>query len=195
MATQVTVGGIVFDPAPRGRLKFNNPRSIAKIDIPGGPPVFQDMGEEETTLAWDGVLIGDDAYKKAIQIEGLKDGGQVVQLMVSDFPELCKKVRIRSFPWDVVRQDRIEYSIELVAEILPPVVSQVIAPAAPIARPGIVATPPSSSGQTYTVKQGDTLWAIGQRTGIEWRKIAQANGIVNPSSLQIGQKMHIPDKG
>lgn len=196
MATKVILGGILFDPAPRGKLKFNNPRSIAKLDIPGGPPVYQDMGEDETVMAWDGVLEGEDAYRKAIQIESMKDAGQVVQLIVSDFPELCKQVRIRNFPWDLVRQDRVEYSIELVAEMPPPVVVETIIPAAQ-GETGEEeqSPPPSPSGTTYVIKQGDTLWALAQKhfgDGTRWREIASVNGIMDPTTLQIGQEIIIP---
>ena len=197
MATKVFLGDILFTPGPRKRLKFNNPRSIAKIDIPGAPPVYQDMGEDETTLAWDGVLEGDDAYQKAIQIESMKDAGQVVQLVVSDCPELCKQVRIRSFPWDVVRLDRVEYSIELVAEMPPPAVSNITVIAAQGIQEGTEeqTTPSPSPGNTYVIKEGDTLWALAQRhfgDGTRWREIASANGIMDPTSLQIGQEIVLP---
>ncbi|TEB09299.1 LysM peptidoglycan-binding domain-containing protein [Pelotomaculum propionicicum] len=196
MATKVILGDILFDPAPRQKLKFNNPRVIAKLDIPGAPPVNQDMGEDETTLAWDGILVGADAYRKAIQIESLKDAGQVIQLIVTGFPELCKKVRIRSFPWDLVRQDRVEYSIELVAEIPPPVVSQVITTYAAAPSDDVEqASSPAPSGNTYVVKEGDTLWDLAvQRCGdgTRWREIADANGIMDPTTLQIGQEIVIP---
>lgn len=199
MATKVILGDILFDPAPRGKLKFNNPRVIAKLDIPGGSPIYQDMGEDETTLAWEGILSGDDAYQKAIQIESLKDAGQVVQLVVSDFPELYKKVRIRSFPWDLVRIDRVEYSIELVAEMPHPAVSQVLTITAAgqeeQSGDGDQASPSSPSGSTYVIKEGDTLWDLAVQNygdGTRWREIADANGIMDPTTLQIGQEITIP---
>lgn len=39
---------------------------------------------------------------------------------------------------------------------------------------------------TYTVKSGDTLWAIGMHYNIKPSVIAAANGIINPNSLQVG---------
>lgn len=194
MGTKVLLNDIVINPGPRRALKFNNPRSLAKIDIPGGPPIYQDMGEDETILCWDGVLTGDDAYKTALKLESLKEEGLPVQLTVSDFPELSKLARIRSFPWDVIRSDRVEYSIELVAEIPPPpVVVNLPAPAAlPEAEQQAPAPPP---GVSYTIKQGDTLWALAVKhygDGSRWREIAQANGIMDPRKLQIGQVINIP---
>jgi len=192
---KILLGGITISPGPRQRLKFNNPRSIAKIDIPGGPPIYQDMGEDETTLAWDGVLTGDDAYKTAIKIESLKDAGNPVQLTVSDFLELSKKVRIRSFPWDVVRNDRVEYSIELIAEMPPPVVNTLVTPTPPPEQEPQNQTAPA--GISYTIKQGDTLWALAAKhlgAGTRWREIADANGITNPRTLQIGRTITIPGR-
>lgn len=160
--------------------------------------MYQDMGEDETVLTWDGVLAGDDAYTTAIKIESMKDAGQVVQLLVSDFPELSKKVRIRSFPWDLVRKERVEYSIELVAEISPPVVAQIAAAAVQQTAGGEEASSSSSAasfGKTYVIKQGDTLWALAQKnygTGTRWREIASANNIMDPKKLRIGQEIIIP---
>lgn len=198
MTAKVMLGGIEIDPAPKGKLKFNNPRVIAKIAIPGAPPAYQDMGEDETVMTWDGALIGADAYKKAIKLESLKDAGQVVQLTISDFPELSKQVRIRNFPWDVVRQDRIDYSIELVAEMPAPAVNQVLTPISlgqNQPAPTAPATQSQPTGKTYIIKQGDTLWALAVANygdGTQWRKIADANRITDPRTLQIGQKVTIP---
>lgn len=194
MATKVMLGDIEIWPAPRRKMKFDNPRSIAKIDIPGGPPVYQDMGDEEATITWDGVLVGDDAYRKAIRIESLKDQGQVVQLTVTDFPELSKRVRIRSFPWEVVRQDRVEYSIELAVETTLPEPVKILTTASGASLLKEVA-PAASVGETYTVKQGDTLWALAVKyygNGSRWREIAKANGILDPRKLQVGQRITIP---
>lgn len=197
MATKVYLGGILFSPGPRKKLKFNNPRVISKIDIPGSSPVNQDMGPDETTLAWDGVLDGEDAYQKAIQIEIMKDAGQIVQLVVSDCPELCKDVRIRTFPWDLIRKDRVEYSIDLVAEMPPPVESYITVTAAQGTPPGDgeQAAPSPPPGNTYIIKQGDTLWSLAQNNfgdGTRWREIASTNGIMDPAGLQVGQEITLP---
>ena len=44
---------------------------------------------------------------------------------------------------------------------------------------------------TYTVRQGDTLWAIALKTGVRVEDLAAANGI-RGDRLQIGQKLVIP---
>lgn len=61
---------------------------------------------------------------------------------------------------------------------------------------GVSSTSSSSGGSSsYTVKSGDTLSEIGQMFGIDWRKIQQANGNIDPTKLQIGQVLVIPTSG
>lgn len=42
---------------------------------------------------------------------------------------------------------------------------------------------------TVTVGRGDSLWKIGQRTGIRWQTIAQLNGIRAPYIIYPGQRL------
>ena len=50
--------------------------------------------------------------------------------------------------------------------------------------------------QTYTVVPGDTLSKIGQRHGVAWRDIFEANRdqLDDPDKIQVGQKLRIPKK-
>jgi len=43
----------------------------------------------------------------------------------------------------------------------------------------------------YTVKRGDTLSAIGERFGIDWRRIASINQIANPNRIVPGQLLRL----
>jgi LysM repeat protein len=47
----------------------------------------------------------------------------------------------------------------------------------------------SSSGDTYTVKAGDTLSGIGAKLGIPWQTLADLNGIKAPYVITPGQKL------
>ena len=50
----------------------------------------------------------------------------------------------------------------------------------------------------HTVKSGDTLWDLADKhygDGSRWREIANANGVTNPRTLQIGKTLTIPPKG
>jgi LysM repeat protein len=44
----------------------------------------------------------------------------------------------------------------------------------------------------YTVRRGDTMYSIARRYGTTVQAIAQANGIVNPSRIYVGQVLCIP---
>jgi lipoprotein NlpD len=43
----------------------------------------------------------------------------------------------------------------------------------------------------YYVRRGDTLYGIGQRFGVDHRKIARWNGIKDPGSLRLGQRLRL----
>ena len=47
---------------------------------------------------------------------------------------------------------------------------------------------------TYTVKAGDTLSAIGKKLNIDWKTIAELNGIKSPYTIYTGQLLKIPIK-
>ena len=49
-----------------------------------------------------------------------------------------------------------------------------------------------SCGQSYTVRRGDSLSRIGQRCDVNWRGIAQENGIRAPWTLHPGQRLRMP---
>lgn len=53
-------------------------------------------------------------------------------------------------------------------------------------------TPSPLTETTYTVKPGDNLFRIGLQYDINWTQIAEANGIVNPNQLKVGQELKIP---
>lgn len=60
--------------------------------------------------------------------------------------------------------------------------------------PTPVAPAPSIPAEvsTYTVKSGDCLSKIGANLGVNWKDIANLNGIVSPYTIYVGQKLIIP---
>jgi LysM repeat protein len=53
-------------------------------------------------------------------------------------------------------------------------------------------TPSPFVETTYIVRPGDNLYRIGQAYGIGWVQIAEANGLVNPNQIYVGQALKIP---
>lgn len=56
---------------------------------------------------------------------------------------------------------------------------------------------PSDNTQRRTVKEGDTLWGIAKEEygdPTQWKRIAGANGIDNPRTLQPGTELTIPPR-
>ncbi len=86
--------------------------------------------------------------------------------------------------------------------LVPVGVTAVTAEPLPTSQPVATVAPPAptaSSGSTdviwHTVQPGETLYSIAQRYGTTWQAIAQANGIVNPNQIYVGQKLKIPTAG
>ncbi|MER6832716.1 LysM peptidoglycan-binding domain-containing protein [Streptomyces cellulosae] len=52
--------------------------------------------------------------------------------------------------------------------------------------------PAPSTGGTYTVKRGDTLWAIARDHGTTVPVLVDLNDLRDPSSLSVGQKLKVP---
>ena len=68
------------------------------------------------------------------------------------------------------------------------VATPVEAPAQPqVARPAEPTRP-----ATYTVKSGDTAWAISRDLGVSFNELMQLNGIDRPEALQIDQVLRVP---
>lgn len=51
---------------------------------------------------------------------------------------------------------------------------------------------PDETPETYVVRPGDNLYRIGAAFNIDWREIATANNIINPSLIYVGQVLTLP---
>lgn len=56
------------------------------------------------------------------------------------------------------------------------------------------AEPAALDGSTYVIQAGDTLDALARRLGISWQRLAEHNGITDPTLLQVGQVLEIPGR-
>ncbi len=52
-----------------------------------------------------------------------------------------------------------------------------------------------ASFETYTVKKGDSLWAISRRYDVSLNELYEANGLNKNSVLRVGQQIEIPVEG
>lgn len=55
-----------------------------------------------------------------------------------------------------------------------------------------VGTPGSASERRYVVQEGDSLSAVALRFGVTEEALREANGIVDPDSLFVGQALVVP---
>jgi len=62
----------------------------------------------------------------------------------------------------------------------------------PGATPGPSPSPEPSPFEEYTVQQGDSLSSIAQQFGTTADELARINGITDPNTLDIGQKLQVP---
>src|SRR5512136_2155302 len=82
---------------------------------------------------------------------------------------------------------------EVLGVTLPPPTATRIAATVLTSTPRPTFTPaPTPTPVVYIVKSGDTLLSIAIEYGTSVAAIQQANGIINPGSLQIGQELVIP---
>ena len=53
-------------------------------------------------------------------------------------------------------------------------------------------TTPPAAGSSYTVKPGDTFWAIARKHGTDVEQLMKANGITDARKLRVGMTLKIP---
>ena len=63
-----------------------------------------------------------------------------------------------------------------------------------VTQPAPIGNRPSSPSDTVVVEAGETLFVIGQKVGLSWTVIAEANGIEG-DKIQAGKTLFIPKNG
>jgi LysM repeat protein len=115
-------------------------------------------------------------------------GLHVVGLMVL-LMQGCKREPAEPQP-ELVLPELTDTNLPPLDTSLPPVETAVGVPVAP--PPVDVAPPPPPPVQEYVIQKGDSFYSIGKQLNIPMKAIQDANPNVNPSRLQIGQKIVIP---
>ncbi|MDR1262728.1 MAG: LysM peptidoglycan-binding domain-containing protein, partial [Oscillospiraceae bacterium] len=96
--------------------------------------------------------------------------------------------------FDIARRNSIPINDLLVAN--PGVVPERLEPGQKICIPGGGGVSPfCANGTAYSIRKGDTLYAIAIQFGIPLVTLLEANPSVNPEKLQEGDLVCIPDKG
>jgi LysM repeat protein len=85
--------------------------------------------------------------------------------------------------------NKLTTDTQAMSERLASAPSRAAAAAGSGAAPGTVAEDGS-----YVIKSGDTLSKIGAQFGVSWQEIQRLNPGLNPSRLQVGQKVVVPQK-
>lgn len=202
---KLRIGTYTFAIAPKDELTFAFARSIMKLETMGNP-TYQDMGVDEKTLNFSGSITGTDAWHQAELLESMMDQGLPLTLI---YGPVQRTVRIQNVNPKLKRTDRVDYDLTLI--VIPPK-SGYNAPQQPTTTATLpTKSPPATTSTasikqyldtTYTVKPGDTLWAIVQRqlgstasaNDIQTmvNTVAKGNGITNPKALQVGQIIKLP---
>lgn len=72
------------------------------------------------------------------------------------------------------------------------------APRAKLVRPNTSAastpssTPSAASGKSYVVKNGDSVWRIANKFGVNQKELMKANNISDPRKMKVGMSLVIP---
>ncbi|SRR6266404_2620173 len=81
MAGPLILGGIIFDGfSPPDAMGAGGKQAMVVHKLPGGDRVIDTLGPDEDNIAWSGKFFGNDAYGKALALDGMRAAGQVVSL-------------------------------------------------------------------------------------------------------------------
>src|SRR6266852_5372094 len=58
-------------------------------------------------------------------------------------------------------------------------------------RPAAPAAAAQPTGEFYVVKRGDTLYSIALEHGVDYRELAQLNGLDDPTRIRVGQVLRV----
>lgn len=106
----MNIGGLTLRP-PEKKISFDTSRSVAKFEVPGYKPTYQDMGQGERTCTFNGLIDGASALDKALKLEKIKDKGEKVLLIAGP---VTTKVIIEKFKFEWYRDDIVRYEMTLI---------------------------------------------------------------------------------
>lgn len=159
-------------------------RKMAVSKLPFGRYVLQDLGQTNRIMAGEGEFVGEGAYEQFGKLaNAFYDPGPgrlihpVWQMARAHFVSL----RLEQEP----RSDYVRYSFVFWEDG---------------EEQGKVKRVSSSGGQSavaaapgyHTVVQGDTLWELARKYGVEFSQLLKLNpGIKNPNLIRVGEKVRV----
>ena len=168
-------------------------RRLAAHPVPYGQCVIEDLGSDYRVLRGEGVFAGDHAYEQFRQLAAVfQEGGAgllvhpvwrtervwFAALTVEEEP-LPDYVRYRFEFWE----DCGGYDRELREASAEPAADGETAGSGA----------PAGERRVYTVRKGDTLWAIAREQGAELTDLIAANPqIKNPNRIYPGDEVYLP---
>ncbi len=204
----LTLGTVEFytDELP-SEINLGGEQILAIRKFPGGGLDVQPLGAWDDPIAWEGTFMFTEALQRCVQVGMMRVNAKAVQMSIST---ISRMVMVTKFKYKYLNDYNIPYQIEL-----QPLVSygpgttvngiSIQGANAPVAAASSTAAASTASAspdtqtkqpqQSHIVASKDTLWGLAVKfysSGAQWTRIAQANGIKNPGTLEIGQKLIIP---
>lgn len=188
--------GFLIDDMP-DQLPLAGEQAIAIRKFPGGRIHIQNFGAFENEINIQSAFFGTGAFQRALAINNLRVIGDPVLLR---FGTIARYVIITKYTMTYQNNSLVGYDLTLQPSETSSHPSSVsskptVKKASVPASKSSTSTAKPKPKRTYTIKKGDTLWALAVRyygNGNDWHKIASANHGIVPTKLKIGSTIVIP---
>lgn len=166
--------------------------SVSEHPVESGLNLTDNVKRNAKVISINGEIVGSNAKEVLAKIEALHYNGKYVKYIGQN---ILSKAIITSFDTD--HPNTIYGGCSFSMEIKEIRVAKSPLSVKKTSTQAQVTSKSSTSTKTYTVKRGDTLWAIAKKyygSGAKYTKIVNANKklIKNPNVIQIGWKLTIP---
>lgn len=200
--------------AKQGCDFFDNPFRNASCNYVVGKDGSIGLCVEEKDRSWCTSTASND--HRAITIEVASDTthpyavtDKAMAALIKLCADICKRNGIKSLKWSTNKNDRVNHLNGCNMTVHRDYVAKACPGEYLYSRHGYIAdevnkllgvktnntstTTSTSTAKTYTVVSGDTLSKIGSKTGVNWKTIADLNGIKSPYIVKVGQVLKLSE--